>query len=413
MRLTRLDPRTWSLGTKIGATLVVATLAPLAVVSFAATRAGQNAVERAEFALARAGAVVGAAAVDEYLTGVSQRAEQFGTADRSVAFIESGGTTAAPSFDAVTESPDVRSVAIIDAVGRVIGASPASLVGTSVARQPWFGVAEGGKSISGVLQPDAESGRFLVTSASPARRPGDPVRGVVTVTVSSENLLAAINRTPTSAGGQVLLVRDDRIIAARDQRLQGRTLDEVGLGPVGRAASAEPQGTLSSVDLPGRGTQVVAWDTTTTGDQVVVLEPRAVLLAPITRLADRIRVALLVVGLIAVALALLVSRRTTRPVRALTRAAESIEADQDFATDDLVALGRARDDLGRLARVFARMAEQVFTRERQLRAQVQALKVEIDQERRKKDVSDVVDSDFFKDLQGKAADMRRRVKGTE
>ena len=76
-------------------------------------------------------------------------------------------------------------------------------------------------------------------------------------------------------------------------------------------------------------------------------------------------------------------------------------------------VGRARDDLGRLARVFTHMAEQVAARERQLRAQVQALKVEIDQERRKKDVSDVVDSDFFKDLQTKAADMRRRVKGDE
>ena len=66
----------------------------------------------------------------------------------------------------------------------------------------------------------------------------------------------------------------------------------------------------------------------------------------------------------------------------------------------------------------SRSASQFFldwiaARERQLRAQVQALKVEIDQERRKKDVSDVVDSDFFKDLQTKAADMRRRVKGDE
>ncbi|MFM7224502.1 MAG: HAMP domain-containing protein, partial [Actinomycetota bacterium] len=128
-------------------------------------------------------------------------------------------------------------------------------------------------------------------------------------------------------------------------------------------------------------------------------------------LADRIRIALLAVSLVTLALALLVARRLTRPVRTLTLAAQSIEADQDFATEELERVGRARDDLGRLARVFARMAEQVFTREKQLRAQVQALKVEIDQERRKKDVSEIVDSDFFTDLQAKAADMRRRAKG--
>ncbi|MFM8973151.1 MAG: HAMP domain-containing protein, partial [Actinomycetota bacterium] len=305
---------------------------------------------------------------------------------------------------------------VIDALGRVIGAAPTSVFGDSVSRQPWFGVAEGGKSISDVFTPDAESDRFLVTAASPARRPGDAPVGVVAITVSSENLLAAINRTPTSPGGQVLLVDGERIVAARDQRLQGRTLRSVGLGSVDRAITTPrpdgtPQGTLPSIDLPGRGDQVVAWDTTTGGAQVVVLEPRAVLLAPITRLADRIRIALLAVSLVTLALALLVARRLTRPVRTLTLAAQSIEADQDFATEELERVGRARDDLGRLARVFARMAEQVFTREKQLRAQVQALKVEIDQERRKKDVSEIVDSDFFTDLQAKAADMRRRAKG--
>ena len=57
-------------------------------------------------------------------------------------WLESDGRTAPPSYDAVTESPDVRSVEVINAVGRVVGASPATAVGTSVAREPWFGVAE-------------------------------------------------------------------------------------------------------------------------------------------------------------------------------------------------------------------------------------------------------------------------------
>ncbi|MFM8972382.1 MAG: hypothetical protein ACKOOG_07030, partial [Actinomycetota bacterium] len=70
MRPARLDPRTWSLGAKVGATLVIATLAPMAVVSFAATRAGQNAVERAENQRLGVTAEIGAAAVDEYLAGV-------------------------------------------------------------------------------------------------------------------------------------------------------------------------------------------------------------------------------------------------------------------------------------------------------------------------------------------------------
>ena len=39
------------------------------------------------------------------------------------------------------------------------------------------------------------------------------------------------------------------------------------------------------------------------------------------------------------------------------------------------------------------------------------VKVEVDQERRRKEVEEVTDSDFFRDLEGRAAEMRRRAKG--
>jgi uncharacterized OsmC-like protein len=57
------------------------------------------------------------------------------------------------------------------------------------------------------------------------------------------------------------------------------------------------------------------------------------------------------------------------------------------------------------------MAEQVAVRERRLKEQVRSLKVEVDQERRRKEVQEVTDSDFFRDLEGRAAEMRRRAKG--
>jgi hypothetical protein len=59
------------------------------------------------------------------------------------------------------------------------------------------------------------------------------------------------------------------------------------------------------------------------------------------------------------------------------------------------------------------MAEQVAIREQRLREQVKALRVEIDQERRRRSVEEVTDSDFFRDLQTKAATMRERVKGQD
>ncbi len=52
------------------------------------------------------------------------------------------------------------------------------------------------------------------------------------------------------------------------------------------------------------------------------------------------------------------------------------------------------------------MAEQVQERTQKLKQEVERLKVEIDEVKRKKDVSDIVDSDFFKDLKSKARDLK-------
>ncbi|MFM8863160.1 MAG: HAMP domain-containing protein, partial [Acidimicrobiia bacterium] len=142
-------------------------------------------------------------------------------------------------------------------------------------------------------------------------------------------------------------------------------------------------------------------------------QPRSAFLAPIDRLANTITLALIAVGVLAVISALLIARRLSRPIGALTRAARAVEDGGAPDAAELDRIGRSGDDVGRLARVFSRMAEQVATRERKLKEQVRSLKVEIDQERRRKEVEEGTDSDFFRDLEGRAAEMRRRAKGDE
>lgn len=74
------------------------------------------------------------------------------------------------------------------------------------------------------------------------------------------------------------------------------------------------------------------------------------------------------------------------------------------------------DALGLLARVFGRMAHQVVEREQRLRAQVGALRIEIDQARADRAVAAVTETDYFADLQRRAADLRsgrdRQDRGT-
>lgn len=406
----RLDPRTWSLGSKIGATLVVAALLPMAIISVAATRAGQNAVEKAELANAQGSALVGASSVSEYLDGVSRRAEQFGTASDVIDFITDPESNSAPSFGAAKSSPDVRDILVLNDKATVISGFPEASVGDTYPEVSWFTEALAGKTAVGEVKPDSNSGRFVFTVASPARRPGQAVVGVVSIGVSSEDVLFALSQSPLIPGGQALLVDKGRIVAARDHLYQGRTLKEVGLGSLLSAIKKSPKGTIAKVDLPGRGAQVVAWATTTTGTTAIIVEPRDVFLDSINRLARNARLAMIALAILAVAGAITIARRLSKPVSALTAAAQALEADEAPDAAQLEKLGRSRDDIGLLTRVFMRMAEQVAIREKKLREQVRAMRVEIDHSKRAESVEALTESDFFKDLQTRAGDMRQKMK---
>jgi HAMP domain-containing protein len=106
-------------------------------------------------------------------------------------------------------------------------------------------------------------------------------------------------------------------------------------------------------------------------------------------------------------LVFLFSGALTGPIVKLTQAAQALgEGDysQDFSK--LNRVGRFSDEIEKLAAVFTVMADKVRQREQTLRRQVEALKIEIDETKRKKQVSEIADSDFFRELQNKARDMR-------
>jgi hypothetical protein len=58
--------------------------------------------------------------------------------------------------------------------------------------------------------------------------------------------------------------------------------------------------------------------------------------------------------------------------------------------------------------VFETMMDKVRQREEKLKQQVTELKIEIDQTKRQKQVSEIVDTDFFQDLVIKARKLRNR-----
>jgi two-component system cell cycle response regulator len=81
-----------------------------------------------------------------------------------------------------------------------------------------------------------------------------------------------------------------------------------------------------------------------------------------------------------------------------------------FECDSLDTVAGRDDALGQLARVFQNMARQVYAREQSLRQQVQDLRVEIDEAKRARQVAEITETEYFRDLCAKAQRLRQRQK---
>jgi CheY-like chemotaxis protein len=99
-----------------------------------------------------------------------------------------------------------------------------------------------------------------------------------------------------------------------------------------------------------------------------------------------------------------------RQVALLTDAAQAVEQ-ESFDLAPLAPVAGRTDALGHLARVFQRMAEQVYAREQRLKQQVQELRIELDETRQARQVAEITESDYFRNLRSQASALRSIVDG--
>jgi len=112
--------------------------------------------------------------------------------------------------------------------------------------------------------------------------------------------------------------------------------------------------------------------------------------------------------------AALLAQSMSRPLLRVTQAAQAMEAGQ-LSSDqagDLEATGGA-DEISRLSQVFGRMAKEVILREERLKKQVEELRIEIDQTKKARQVSEITDTDYFRALRSKAEQLRQRSQKEE
>lgn len=125
--------------------------------------------------------------------------------------------------------------------------------------------------------------------------------------------------------------------------------------------------------------------------------------------AVQLVVTVLLTGLFIVSSALVMSHTVADPLLRLQSAAASMER-SDLSSEEATALKATvgDDEIAQLSRTFGAMSLEVLQREQALRAQVRKLEIIIDESQRTDQVSEIVESDFFKDLTANARAMRQR-----
>lgn len=107
--------------------------------------------------------------------------------------------------------------------------------------------------------------------------------------------------------------------------------------------------------------------------------------------------------------ALLLAQSVLRPLLTLTEAARAML--ENRFTSRQAAEFRTniadKSELSYLQEIFGQMAEEVLAREERLRKQVDELQIIIDDSKRKQEVTEITESEFFRSLQERAAEMRK------
>lgn len=105
----------------------------------------------------------------------------------------------------------------------------------------------------------------------------------------------------------------------------------------------------------------------------------------------------------------LLARNLSGPICRLTEAARAMEMGE-ISSEEVEELQatQGQDEVAQLSRVFASMAREVQARARRLGAEVERLRVQIDEAKRRREVENITETDYFQQLKARAREMRRQ-----
>jgi WD40 repeat protein len=306
------------------------------------------------------------------------------------------------SLQALVDSQaDWQAMLLLDRQGAVILATRPAWIGQTQAQAPYFRQSQQEATVQTPYLSDL-TGRPTITLAQPVAFGTTEAGGVLVAHLNLSRLETIVQeRSGLGQTGQVYLV---------DADFRNIRLATIGTAVRSEGVAAALQGERGHrLYTNHEGTAVIGvyrWlDDLQLALLVEMSQQEA--FAAATRLAART----LAVGLLA-ALTLtlgtyLLAVRIAQPILTIAQAAAAVEQEQ-FDPDSLTTITGRKDEVGLLARIFHQMAITVYERTQRLKQQVQELRIQIDEAKRQEQVAEVVETEFFQDLQRRAKNLRQR-----
>ena len=390
-RLERvLRPPSWPLAVKMVAALVLAAVLPMTITAWYNYTSNVDALASSErrnlerLALATSGRL-------SQLVEDSRRTTAYLATGDDIADLlahptdEAKRAVLARLSNIVATNPDLHLLTLMDARGTALVSTAPEVVGGNYAFREYFKTAMSGQSfITGIIV-GSVAGRAGVYVAYPVRRDGRVI-GVIALRLRAEALDAivdgarSLNREPFLVDGDGVLIhhridslrfhslaelsaREQAEIAA-DQRFRLKHVDGLGMPGLAHAmVGAKHEGTIDYRSTISRTREVAGYAPVAGVDWVVgVTESRDSFEAPLRAIFEQVLYSLAVVGAIFVLLAILFARTISRPVQALTHAADALKrGDYDGARVRI----KSGDEIGALGRTFNVMIDVLRQRERE------------------------------------------------
>ncbi|MEH2382702.1 MAG: cache domain-containing protein [Nostoc sp.] len=441
------NPLCWPIAAKISAALVSAVLIPMSFTAYYNLRQSLNSVEAGEYRKLELLATSTASRLDQLIIDIGRIVVQVSSDRNAVNFLTASTSGEREGFrndlqqtleNVSRSNPDFDAVFIMDKEGDVVAATDSKFFGKNYAFREYFRSSiQGNSYVSSILvgETTKRPGMFF---SHPVRSLSGEIVGVLVLKIKGADIWAIINDLQVGSQSYVFLIDQQGVIISHaDQSLLYHSLIPLPQNILKQIVADRRYGLeqIQSLNIPelkvmvkaklaGHATyrypphqmpRIVGFAPLEQQPWVLgVSKPKAQFAAPLNHLIWLHGSSVLIIGGITAIIALLLARRISRPIHALTGAAQALEHD-DFDSyvlelhQSLAKSTHSQDDIGQLVRVFLKMAEEVRMRHQKLKMQVQELRIEIDETKRANNVAEITENEHFQQLQIKIQKLREQA----